>query len=105
MLNELLGTKLRALYQRSKGRDLFDLDFARRHADINLDEIVRCFKEYITFSTGNRPPSMAEFLLNLEEKEQDKFFMDDMVSILRKGVSYEPTSAMEWLKEKIVPLL
>jgi len=31
--------------------------------------------------------------------------MDDMVSILRKGVSYEPTSAMEWLKEKIVPLL
>jgi len=26
-INELLGTKLRALYQRSKGRDLFDLDY------------------------------------------------------------------------------
>lgn len=28
-INELLGTKLRALYQRSKGRDLFDLNYAR----------------------------------------------------------------------------
>jgi len=27
-LNELLGTKLRALYQRRKGRDLFDLAIA-----------------------------------------------------------------------------
>lgn len=27
-INELLGTKLRALYQRSKGRDLFDLNYA-----------------------------------------------------------------------------
>lgn len=30
-INELLGTKLRALYQRSKGRDLFDLDYSRQH--------------------------------------------------------------------------
>jgi len=28
MLEELLGTKLRALYQRRKGRDLFDLAVA-----------------------------------------------------------------------------
>src|SRR5690554_3066451 len=45
-INELLGTKLRALYQRSKGRDLFDLDFARQHHKVNYDEIVHCFKEY-----------------------------------------------------------
>ena len=30
-LNELLGTKLRALYQRKKGRDLFDLAIALDH--------------------------------------------------------------------------
>jgi predicted nucleotidyltransferase component of viral defense system len=30
-LEELLGTKLRALYQRRKGRDLFDLWYAFRH--------------------------------------------------------------------------
>ena len=27
-IEELLGTKMRALYQRRKGRDLFDLDWA-----------------------------------------------------------------------------
>jgi predicted nucleotidyltransferase component of viral defense system len=32
-LDELLGTKLRALYQRKKGRDLFDLAAALEHED------------------------------------------------------------------------
>lgn len=42
-LNELLGTKLRALYQRRKGRDLFDLWWALEHDDAGPDEIVDCF--------------------------------------------------------------
>lgn len=42
-INELLGTKLRALYQRSKGRDLFDLDYARRNTDLNFEQIIKCF--------------------------------------------------------------
>mgnify|MGYP000488372721 CR=1 FL=1 len=33
-LNELLGTKLRALYQRKKGRDLFDLYVALSEASV-----------------------------------------------------------------------
>jgi predicted nucleotidyltransferase component of viral defense system len=33
-LNELLGTKLRALYQRRKGRDLFDLALALKNHDV-----------------------------------------------------------------------
>jgi len=43
-LNELLGTKLRALYQRSKGRDLFDLDFAvgtRTSTSMKLSAVSR----------------------------------------------------------------
>jgi len=43
-INELLGTKLRALYQRSKGRDLFDLDYSRLNTELDLDEIIQCFK-------------------------------------------------------------
>jgi len=35
-INELLATKLRALYQRKKGRDLFDLFYARQRVPINL---------------------------------------------------------------------
>lgn len=43
-LDELLATKFRALYQRKKLRDLFDMDYAIRHADIAPDEILACWQ-------------------------------------------------------------
>lgn len=46
-LDELLGTKLRALYQRRKGRDLFDLWWASQRAEVDLDRVVRCFGDYL----------------------------------------------------------
>lgn len=42
-LNELLGTKLRALYQRKKGRDLFDLYVALTKTEVDVDELMRCY--------------------------------------------------------------
>lgn len=62
-INELLGTKLRALYQRCKGRDLFDLDYSRQNIDLDFDQIIYCFKEYTSFATGNRPPSRKEMVV------------------------------------------
>jgi|GEM_PF-1588905 len=45
-IDELLGSKLRALYQRSKGRDLFDLDYARRNlVQERNHQVKRSFKE------------------------------------------------------------
>jgi predicted nucleotidyltransferase component of viral defense system len=101
-LNELLGTKLRALYQRSKGRDLFDLDFARQHHELNYDEIVRCFKEYTQFSTNKKPPTQKEFLLNLEEKENDPDFEGDMEGLLRVGIVHNQEAAFKWLKKVLI---
>lgn len=101
-INELLGTKLRALYQRKKGRDLFDLDYARLNIELNIDEIIQCFKEYITLATGNRPPSKKEFLLNLEEKEGDPNFTGDMEALLRVGVKYNQEEAFFWLKKEVI---
>ena len=49
-LEELLGTKLRALYQRRKGRDLYDLWKAFKHSKINPDLVIKCYKEYMKFS-------------------------------------------------------
>ena len=101
-INELLGTKLRALYQRSKGRDLFDLDYSRLNIELNIDEIIHCFMEYTTFATGNRPPSQKEFLMNIEEKEQDPNFTGDMEALLRAGVEYNQEEAFTWLKKEII---
>ena len=39
-LEELLGTKLRALYQRRKSRDLFDLYWAYQHHNINTAQLL-----------------------------------------------------------------
>ncbi|MFK7782221.1 nucleotidyl transferase AbiEii/AbiGii toxin family protein [Psychroserpens sp.] len=101
-INELLGTKLRALYQRSKGRDLFDLDYARLYMELDVEQILKCFKEYITFSTGNRPPSQKEFLMNIEEKEQDPNFTGDMEALLRPEIEYDQAAAFQWLKNELV---
>jgi len=101
-INELLGTKLRALYQRSKGRDLFDLNYSRLNLELDFDKIITCFKEYITFATGNRPPSKKEFLLNIEEKENDVDFTGDMEALLRSGISYNQDDAFKWLKTELI---
>jgi predicted nucleotidyltransferase component of viral defense system len=104
-INELLGTKLRALYQRSKGRDLFDLDYSRLNIDLNVHQIIKCFKEYTTFSTGNRPPSQKEFLLNMEEKENNPDFIGDMEALLRPEIKYDQDAAFKWLKNELIDKL
>ncbi|TLP79756.1 nucleotidyl transferase AbiEii/AbiGii toxin family protein [Maribacter sp. ACAM166] len=104
-INELLGTKLRALYQRSKGRDLFDLDYSRLNLQLDTEQIIKCFKEYTTFSTGKRPPSQKQFLLNIEEKEQDPNFTGDMEALLRPEIKYDQNAAFEWLKNEVVKKL
>jgi predicted nucleotidyltransferase component of viral defense system len=101
-INELLGTKLRALYQRSKGRDLFDLDYSRRNMVLNPNEIVHCFKEYTTFATGNKAPSKKEFLMNIEKKEFDPDFIGDMEALLRPEITYNQEEAFTWLKNEII---
>jgi predicted nucleotidyltransferase component of viral defense system len=45
-LPELVATKIRALFRRSKGRDLFDLWLAVRHAGAAPEDIAACFEPY-----------------------------------------------------------
>jgi predicted nucleotidyltransferase component of viral defense system len=43
-VEELLGTKLRALYQRKKGRDLFDLWYALKNIQVDANQILDILK-------------------------------------------------------------
>ena len=52
---EMLGTKLRALYQRKKGRDLFDLFHALTNLDLDTSALIKCYKEYMAFSVDRLP--------------------------------------------------
>jgi predicted nucleotidyltransferase component of viral defense system len=101
-LEELLGTKLRALYQRRKGRDLFDLDLAlKKKPELNKDQILKCFKEYMQFSVGQYA-TKKQFLKNMESKIQDNEFLGDTTALLRPGNIYNPQGAWETLRTDII---
>lgn len=98
-IEELLGTKLRALYQRRKGRDLFDLYWALTNHKVDMDKLIQCYKAYMEFSV-DKPATQKQFLQNIEEKMQDDEFLFDIHSILRPEVEYEDIKA--WNKVKII---
>lgn len=100
-IEELLGTKLRALYQRRKGRDLFDLDFALTKLDIDISKLIQCYKEYINFSDGASPTSKM-FVVNMVEKMSDDEFRNDIFTILRPEVEYDNDLAYKKISEEII---
>jgi len=103
-LEELLGTKLRALYQRRKGRDLFDLWKALSTQSINTENIIRCYRVYIGFSVDNSP-TQKEYLLNIEQKIVDSEFLGDIEMLLRPDEKYNPVEAWELVKEVLIKKL
>ena len=64
--------------------------------------MIKCFKEYTTFATGNKPPSKKEFLMNIEEKEIAPDFTGDMEALLRSEIAYNQEEAFAWLKKQIL---
>jgi predicted nucleotidyltransferase component of viral defense system len=101
---ELLGTKLRALYQRKKGRDLFDLSEAlTRLAGLDPEKVVSCFARYL--ENDGRRVTRAEFEANLAEKIDDKVFLGDVPPLLALGVSFDPAAALERVREAFLSRL
>lgn len=100
-LEELLGTKLRALYQRRKGRDLFDLYWAVTHHKVDIEKLLHCYKTYMEFSAG-QPPTAKMFIANMDEKMKDKEFTNDIHVILRPGTDYDNEEAYDFVRDKIL---
>jgi predicted nucleotidyltransferase component of viral defense system len=76
-VEELIATKIRALYQRSKGRDLFDIWLALTILNLDADFIIKAFKPY-------RPHGFTSKLSirNLEEKLSNNAFREDITSLV-----------------------
>lgn len=102
-IDELLGTKLRALYQRKKGRDLFDLYYALTEGKTNVDALIRCFDRYMT--EGGHSVTRALFEANLHEKSGRKDFRSDMDPLLRHGLSWDFDEALEVVLTEIITKL
>lgn len=97
-LPELVASKLRALYQRSKGRDLFDIWLALKHLKVNPDEVIEAFPLY-------RPEKYTANLAisNLNEKLESRVFRADLDSLARvQPIWYDIDNAGELVVESLL---
>lgn len=102
-LPELLGTKLRALYQRRKGRDLFDLWLALESGQVDVDALVAAFAR--AMAEGGHRVSRAVFIENLREKALRPEFRNDLNALLRPGIPWNFDEALEGVEKTILERL
>ncbi len=95
---EMIGTKIRALYQRSKGRDLFDL-FELGKLNFDWGNIVDSYKQLDIGATR------LDYEKNLEAKMKDQAFLGDIVPLLPNDISYDPQEAHQWFLSEVVTLM
>ena len=103
-LNELVGTKVRALYQRLKGRDLFDVFTAFITGKLDLDRVMTAYDHYLRF-VANHAPTYKEFVLNMDEKMQNPEYIGDTTGLLRPGLTFDPLPSWEKVRDEIVARL
>ena len=97
---ELIGTKLRALYQRKKGRDLFDLGLALDRPGIDMQQIVDCFLRYM--EQGGDHVTRAQFERNLAAKARDQVFAGDVEPLLATGTNWDFERALLSVSDRLV---
>lgn len=102
--NELLGTKLRALYQRKKGRDLFDLYVGLTKGQYNADEIIQCYNQYMAFVV-DKPPTYKQFVNNMDAKINDEEFLGDTIGLIRSEIAYDSVAAYQLVRETLIDRL
>lgn len=89
-LEELLATKLRALYQRNKGRDLFDLWITLTTLDVDDNKVV----DGLGHDMGGAVYSYPQRAGNLNAKLTDRSFLDDLTQLVSASPDgYDPGTA------------
>ena len=99
-IDELMATKLRALYQRRKGRDLFDIWYVADRNLINLNQVFDIFYKYCNYN--NVKIVREEFLKNLELKKNHRDFNMDMRVLLPSKLHWDFDEAYTFVVEKVI---
>lgn len=102
-LEELMGTKLRALYQRLKGRDLFDLWLGITQLNMDCEKVIDVFGQYN--KANNIIISRAEFEKNLIPKMKVHEFIGDVKALLSGDINWEPEHAYLSVMDKLISRL
>jgi predicted nucleotidyltransferase component of viral defense system len=91
------------LYQRNKGRDLFDLWYGITVGKANPSVIAEVFQKYLA-ADGLRV-SQREFRQNLAAKIEDPDFVSDIEDLLRLGLKYDHRQAHQYIEEHLTSVL
>ena len=97
-VDELMATKLRALYQRRKGRDLFDLWMVL--TTVNADDrlIVDSLHRYM----GDGAFGFADFAPNIRDKLLNDEFREDLAQLLAgPPAAYDLEAAADLIMERL----
>ena len=88
---ELFGTKLRALLQRRKNRDLFDLHHGLEQLALNTGKLLACFEHYLALEGNPITRAVAE------QRMLDKLtrsLTEDIGPLLPAGVRFNDDDAL-----------
>ena len=97
-IEELMGTKLRALYQRRKGRDLFDLWLVLTTLQPDETLIVEALRHYMHQDVFG----FANLATNLAEKLDNREFREDLAQlVVNVPAEYEPDVAANMVMEHL----
>lgn len=102
-IDELMATKLRALYQRRKGRDLFDVWYVTKLGLIDLDRVFEIFSKYCTNDNANIKGD--EFFKNLALKKHHPDFQSDMSALLPIELHWNFEEAYQFVVDKVISRL
>lgn len=89
---ELFGTKLRALLQRRKNRDLFDLHEGLKQLTIDTDRLLACFVHYLALEGQSITRAMAEQRM-LEKLARS--LTEDISPLLPAGIHFNGDDALQ----------
>ncbi len=102
-LDELMATKFRALYQRRKGRDLFDLSVALEETELDPNRVVTAFWQYMAH--GGHNVTRDAFEQNIGGKLLDARFNADIGPLLATGFSWNAQDAMKNIRSRLIARL
>ena len=89
---ELFGTKLRALLQRRKNRDLFDLHHGLDQLALDPDKLMACFEHYLALE--GKPITRAAAEQRMLEK-LTRSLTEDIGPLLPAGIRFNDDDALQ----------
>ncbi len=100
---EIMGTKMRALYQRRKGRDLFDLWLGLAEGLGEPASIVDIFRQYMKHEEHS--VSQTEYQANLDAKLANPSFVGDVQPLVSADLDYNIETAAQLVREELIEKL